>query len=63
MDSLEFDPLDPTKVWSEYLFPLIEVGTMTLNRNPQNFFAELEQAAFTPSATVPGIEPFENKLL
>ncbi|WP_144481614.1 catalase, partial [Bacillus subtilis] len=58
-----FDPLDPTKVWPEDRFPLIEVGTMTLNRNPKNFFAEVEQAAFTPSATVNGIEPSEDKLL
>ena len=63
MDSLDFDPLDPTKVWPEDRFPLIEVGTMTLNRNPKNFFAEVEQVAFSPSATVNGIEPSEDKLL
>ena len=62
-DSLDFDPLDPTKVWPEDRFPLIEVGTMTLNRNPKNFFAEVEQVAFSPSATVNGIEPSEDKLL
>jgi catalase len=58
-----FDPLDPTKVWPEELYPLHKVGTMTLNRNPQNFFAEVEQSAFSPSALVPGIEPSEDKLL
>ncbi|OSY16287.1 Catalase [Bacillus mycoides] len=63
MDSLDFDPLDPTKVWPEDRFPLIEVGTMTLNRNPKNFFAEVEQVAFSPSSTVNGIEPSEDKLL
>lgn len=63
MDSLDFDPLDPTKVWPEDRFPLMEVGTMTLNRNPKNFFAEVEQVAFSPSATVNGIEPSEDKLL
>ncbi|WP_242307583.1 catalase KatB [Bacillus cereus group sp. BfR-BA-01524] len=63
MDTLDFDPLDPTKVWPEDRFPLIEVGTMTLNRNPKNFFAEVEQVAFSPSATVNGIEPSEDKLL
>lgn len=63
MDIHEFDPLDPTKVWPEDVYPLLEVGTMTLNRNPQNFFAEVEQSAFSPSATVPGIEPSEDKLL
>ncbi|WP_028402967.1 catalase [Ectobacillus panaciterrae] len=62
-DSLDFDPLDATKVWPEDRFPLISVGTMTLNRNPENFFAEVEQSAFSPSATVLGIEPSEDKLL
>ncbi|RAP29738.1 Catalase [Brevibacillus laterosporus] len=63
MDSLDYDPLDPTKIWDEQSYPLQEVGVMTLNRNPQNFFAEVEQVAFSPSATVPGIEPSEDKLL
>lgn len=63
IDDLPFDPLDPTKIWPEDRFPYTPVGTMTLNRNPQNFFAEVEQAAFSPSALVPGIEPSEDKLL
>lgn len=63
MDDLPFDPLDPTKTWPEDLFPFIPVGTMTINRNPQNVFAEVEQAAFSPSALVPGIEASEDKLL
>ncbi|OWA37200.1 catalase [Saccharibacillus sp. O16] len=63
MDDYAFDPLDPTKVWPEEHFPFHTVGTMTLNRNPQNFFAEVEQSAFSPSALVPGIEPSEDKLL
>ncbi|MBU5349176.1 catalase [Paenibacillus lautus] len=63
MDELSFDPLDPTKTWPEDRFPFVTVGTMTLNRNPQNFFAEVEQVAFSPSALVPGIEPSEDKLL
>ncbi|BCR99643.1 catalase [Aspergillus luchuensis] len=46
---------DITKVWPHKDFPLIEVGEMTLNRNPENFFAEIEQAAFSPSNLVPGI--------
>jgi catalase len=58
-----FDPLDPTKVWPEDMYPLQKVGTMTLNRNPVNYFAEVEQSAFSPSALVPGIEPSEDKLL
>ncbi|MCG7408698.1 catalase [Paenibacillus sp. ACRRX] len=60
---LHFDPLDATKVWPEEQFPLIKVGRMTLNENPANFFAEVEQSAFSPSALVPGIEPSEDKLL
>lgn len=63
LDKWGFDPLDPTKVWPEDAYPLIKVGTMTLNRNPDNFFAEVEQSAFSPSALVPGIEPSEDKLL
>ncbi|KAE8352140.1 catalase-like domain-containing protein [Aspergillus coremiiformis] len=46
---------DITKVWPHKDFPLIPVGKMTLNRNPVNYFAEIEQAAFSPSNMVPGI--------
>ncbi|MDO7906435.1 catalase [Paenibacillus sp. JX-17] len=63
MDSFSFDPLDPTKTWPEDRLPFHIIGTMTLNRNPENFFAETEQSAFSPSAVVPGIEPSEDKLL
>lgn len=63
IDDFPFDPLDPTKVWPEDVLPLVHVGTMTLNRNPLNYFAEVEQSAFSPSAVVPGIEPSEDKLL
>ena len=45
-----FNPFDLTKVWPHSDYPLIKVGTMTLNRNPENFFAQIEQAAFEPSA-------------
>lgn len=62
-DALDFDPLDPTIIWPEDLFPLHKVGTMTLNRNPVNFFTDVEQAAFAPSVLVPGIEASEDKLL
>ncbi|UJM28589.1 catalase [Bacillus aerophilus] len=62
-DELDYDPCDPTKTWSEEDYPLQKVGRMTLNRNPENFFAETEQSAFTPSALVPGIEASEDKLL
>ena len=58
-----FDPLDPTKTWPEDKFPLMSVGKMVLNRNPKNFFAEVEQAAFCPASIVPGIEFSADKLL
>src|SRR3546814_19221890 len=50
-----YNPFDLTKVWPHGDYPLIEVGVMELNRNPDNYFAELEQAAFSPSNVVPGI--------
>ncbi|MDD4564082.1 MAG: catalase [Eubacteriales bacterium] len=49
------NPFDITKIWRHKEFPLIEVGVLELNRNPENFFAEVEQAAFTPAHVVPGI--------
>jgi len=62
-DKLEFDPLDATKIWPEDIYPLFPVGKMTLNRNPENYFAEIEQAAFCPASLIPGIEPSADKLL
>ncbi len=50
-----FNPFDLTKVWSHKDYPLIEVGVMELNRNPENYFADIEQAAFNPANHVPGI--------
>ena len=58
-----FNPFDLTKIWPHSDYPLIKVGTMTLNRNPENFFAEIEQAAFEPSALVPGIGFSPDKML
>ena len=49
------NPFDLTKVWPHKDYPLIKVGRMTLNRNPENFFAQIEQAAFSPGNTVPGV--------
>jgi catalase len=57
------NPFDLTKVWPHRDYPLIRVGTMTLNRNPDNFFAQIEQAAFEPSALVPGIGFSPDKML
>lgn len=58
-----FNPFDLTKIWSHKDYPLIKVGTMTLNRNPENFFAQIEQAAFSPGNTVPGIGLSPDKML
>ncbi len=58
-----FNPFDLTKVWPHADYPLISVGTLTLDRNPQNFFAEIEQAAFSPANTVPGIAISPDKML
>src|SRR5690606_7731267 len=57
------NPFDLTKTWPHKDYPLIEVGTMTLNRNPENFFAQIEQAAFSPGNTVPGIGLSPDKML
>lgn len=56
-------PFDLTKVWSHKDYPLIEVGTIELNRNPDNYFAQIEQAAFNPANIVPGIGFSPDKML
>ena len=58
-----FDPLDDTKTWPEDQFPLMPVGKMVLDRNPDNFFTQVEQAAFCPANLVPGIELSADKML
>jgi catalase len=58
-----FHPFDLTKVWSHKDYPLIEVGEWELNRNPANYFADVEQAAFTPANVVPGISFSPDKML
>jgi len=58
-----WNPFDVTKVWPQADFPLIEIGKLVLNRNPENYFAETEQSAFSPSHMVPGIEPSPDKML
>lgn len=57
------NPFDLTKVWSHKDFPLIEVGIMELNRNPENYFAEVEQSAFNPAHVIPGIGFSPDKML
>ena len=61
--AFRFNPFDLTKVWPKGEFPLIEVGVMELNRNPENVFAEVEQAAFSPANIVPGISFSPDKML
>ena len=62
-EAFPWNPFDLTKVWPHAAFPLIEVGILELNRNPKNYFAEVEQASFSPSATVPGINWSPDKML
>ncbi|GGH35079.1 catalase-2 [Dyadobacter endophyticus] len=59
----EFDLLDPTKIIPEELVPVVRIGKMTLNRNPENFFAETEQSAFHIGHVVPGIDFTNDPLL
>jgi len=58
-----YNPFDLTKVWPHGDYPLMEVGLMELNRNPQNYFAEVEQSAFSPANVVPGISHSPDKML
>jgi catalase len=62
-ESYHINPFDLTKVWPHADYPLIEVGLMELNRNPENYFAQIEQAAFEPSNIVPGISFSPDKML
>ena len=62
-EKFRWNPFDLTKVWPHKDFPLIEVGIMELNRNPENYHAEVEQSSFSPSALVPGIGPSPDKML
>lgn len=58
-----FDAFDITKVWPHADFPPVDVGRLVLNRNPENYFAEVEQSAFSPGNFVPGIGPSPDKML
>ncbi|NLF40386.1 catalase, partial [bacterium] len=58
-----FHPFDLTKVWLHRDYPLIDVGILELNRNPENYFAEVEQSAFNPANIVPGIGFSPDKML
>lgn len=62
-EKLPYHPFDLTKVWYHKDYPLIEVGVLELNRNPENYFAEVEQSAFNPANIVPGIGFSPDKML
>jgi catalase len=62
-ENYRFDVFDITKVWPHADYPPISVGRLLLNRNPENYFAEVEQAAFSPGNLVPGISPSNDKML
>ncbi|MEE1926879.1 catalase [Streptomyces sp. TRM 70351] len=62
-DGYRFNPFDLTKVWPHADYPLQRVGRLVLDRNPDNVFAEVEQAAFSPNNFVPGIGPSPDKML
>jgi catalase len=62
-ETYRWNPFDLTKVWSHKDYPLIDVGILELNRNPENYFAEVEQSAFSPSNIVPGIGFSPDKML
>lgn len=62
-ENMPYNPFDLTKVWFKKDYPLIEVGVLELNRNPENYFAEVEQAAFNPTSIVPGISFSPDKML
>ena len=61
--SYRFNPFDVTKVWPHADYPPVTVGRLVLNRNPENYFAEVEQAAFEPSNMVRGIGPSPDRML
>jgi catalase len=58
-----YNPFDLTKVWPHRDYPLIDVGILELNRNPENYFAEIEQGAFSPANVVPGVSHSPDKML
>ena len=62
-EKYRLDPFDVTKVWPHGDFPPVTIGRLVLNRNPENYFAEVEQSAFSPANFVPGIGPSPDKLL
>jgi catalase len=62
-ETYRYDPFDVTKVWRYKDYPLVPIGRLVLDRNPENFFAEIEQAAFNPANVVPGVSFSPDKML
>lgn len=62
-ETYRFNPFDVTKVWPHADYPPMDIGKLVLNRNPSNYFAEVEQAAFSPGNFVPGISASPDKML
>jgi len=62
-ETFRWNPFDLTKIWPQSEFPLLEVGKLVLDRIPVNYFAEVEQIAFSPANMIPGIEPSPDKML
>jgi catalase len=62
-EKFRYNILDLTKIWPHKEFPLQPVGKLVLDRNPENYFAEIEQVAFAPSHLVPGVEPSADPVL
>ncbi|KAJ4857370.1 catalase domain-containing protein [Trichoderma breve] len=62
-ETYKWNIFDMTKVWPHKDFPLRQIGRLTMNRNPQNYFTDIEQAAFSPSTMVPGIAPSADPIL
>lgn len=62
-EKFKWNPFDLTKIWPQADYPLIPVGKFTLNKNPANYFSDVEQAAYSPSHLVPGIEASPDKML
>jgi len=62
-ERFRWNPFDLTKIWPQGEYPLIPVGRMVLNRNPKNYFAEVEQIAFSPAHMIPGVEASPDKML
>ena len=62
-EKFRYNILDLTKIWPHADYPLLPIGKIVLNKNPENYFAEVEQAGFAPSHLVPGIEPSADPVL